>query len=719
METLSTANGFSMFSVDQNIKPTFKLYKSLAERNETTAPLRFRNQDLIRNHEPNKKIIKQKELINLWNSHHFADGMVYVQLHHPQYKENILVWAHPEPCGNGSMTCRWPEESRGITQNADILNIIFTDGLSVFLIPTRLKDVQKDYFTIHLPEKGYALGQRRAKRYLCQGIEVVVVQNGFWAQGRLVDFSALAFSVEVSPEPAGSFRWFRAESLSTIHLYRSEQIIFSASCNLIRQTSDQLARDMVFAPETSKTSGVLKKKSRSSRVRVTPMPNITFDHPATRGKIQLDVYNLSTSGFAVYLSAEEDVLMVGMIIPDLTINYADALKIQCKVQVLYRCEDKKEGIHYGFVIRDMDVVNYDRLSHIVINVIDPHVHVADEVDVNQLWEFLFESGFIYPKKYKQVKTHRQLIKETYRKLYRYNPEIITQVTYQRNGRIYAHMSWVRSYERTWMVHHFAARPFKGRHIGLQFLKQTMRYFDGYYRLPGVGMDYMMFYYRPENKFPDNFFGGFARHFNDSRACSLDRFSYLSYPTSCENQQLPVGWSLESFMPSDIDELDRFYNNVSGGLLLDVLRLDREQEDVESLSQMYARHGLKRDYQSFSLKEKGMLKAVLIANQSDPGLSLSDFLNGIKIIVNDEAGLLWEILSAAISQLVGRYTIDKIPVMIYPSSYLETKGVPCEKHYNLWILSAHYGREFCEYMTASTRMRLKLLIRTLFNKYLKK
>jgi hypothetical protein len=111
--------------------------------------------------------------------------------------------------------------------------------------------------------------------------------------------------------------------------------------------------------------------------------------------------------------------------------------------------------------------------------------------------------------------------------------------------------------------------------------------------------------------------------------------------------------------------------------------------------------------------------VLIANQSDPGLSLSDFLNGIKIIVNDEAGLLWEILSAAISQLVGRYTIDKIPVMIYPSSYLETKGVPCEKHYNLWILSAHYGREFCEYMTASTRMRLKLLIRTLFNKYLKK
>ena len=160
--------------------------------------------------------------------------MVYVQLHHPQYKEDILVWAHPEPCSDGSMTCRWPEEGRGITENADILNIIFTDGLSLFLIPTRLKDVQKDHFTIHLPDKGYILGQRRARRYLCRDIEVEVVQNGFEAQGRLVDFSALAFAVEVSPEAAGSFRWFNADNPSIIHLYRNEQMIFSASCNCIR-----------------------------------------------------------------------------------------------------------------------------------------------------------------------------------------------------------------------------------------------------------------------------------------------------------------------------------------------------------------------------------------------------------------------------------------------------------------------------------------------------
>ena len=114
----------------------------------------------------------------------------------------------------------------------------------------------------------------------------------------------------------------------------------------------------------------------------------------------------------------------------------------------------------------------------------------------------------------------------------------------------------------------------------------------------------------------------------------------------------------------------------------------------------------------------MLKAVLIVNQSDQGLSLSDFLNGIKIMVNDAAGLSWETLSAAISQLAVFFTIDNIPILVYPSSYLEAKGVPFEKQYNLWIMDVYYGREYGEYMMANTKLRLKFLIRFLIRKYRK-
>jgi hypothetical protein len=246
----------------------------------------------------------------------------------------------------------------------------------------------------------------------------------------------------------------------------------------------------------------------------------------------------------------------------------------------------------------------------------------------------------------------------------------------------------------------------------------MHYFNGLYRLPAVEMDYMMFYFRPENRFPDHFFGGFARHFNNPRACSLDLFSYLNCQTSGVRQPLPAGWLLEPCTASDIGELERFYRNASGGLLLDVLRLGKDREDGESLSHLYARHGFTRHCESFSLKENGMLKAVLIANRSDPGLSLSDFLNGIKILVNDSAGLPWEALSSAISQLAGLYTIDKISLLVYPSSYLEAKGVLFEKRYNLWIIDGHHAREYSEYMMKNAKLRLSFLIRALMKKYLK-
>ncbi|PKN64056.1 MAG: pilus assembly protein PilZ, partial [Deltaproteobacteria bacterium HGW-Deltaproteobacteria-12] len=320
------------------------------------------------------------------------------------------------------------------------------------------------------------------------------------------------------------------------------------------------------------------------------MPNITFEHPLISKNIQMDIKNLSSSGFSIALSADEDVLMPGMIIRDLKMNFSGALPIPCKVQVLYRRVEKKNLICYGFVILDMDVVAYNRLSHIVMNIIDPGAHVADEVDADHLWEFLFDSGFIYPQKYNIVQVNRQLMKQTYQRLYRDNPEITTQITYQRNGRIYGHASMIRSYRRTWMVHHLAARPLDKKRTGLQVLKNIMHYFNGLYRLPTVGMDYMMFYFRPENRFPDHFFGGFARHFKNQRACSMDLFSYLNYPTTCSRKPLPNGWLLGECTAADLEELNFFYRNTSNGLLLDVLHLDKENDDGAFLTELYARQG---------------------------------------------------------------------------------------------------------------------------------
>ncbi|NLD81358.1 MAG: hypothetical protein BWX99_01493 [Deltaproteobacteria bacterium ADurb.Bin151] len=679
-------------------------------------PLYFHHHDLVQNLDA-KKTVSQRKLINLWNNIHFMDGTVQVHLRHYHNNKEILVEAYPVPCSDQSMTCYWPEKNRSFVENAKILNIILMDGLTVFLLPAKIKDSQEDHFTITIPDKAYVLGKRQARHFNCHGVRATLVQDGFQAQGQLTDFSSRAFTIKVRPEGIGSFRWFNADRLSTINLYRNGRMVCSVYCRCIRQTADQGIREIVFSPTTSQINRFLKKKWRNPRVGVNPRPNITFEHPLISKNIQLDIKNLSSSGFSIELSAEEDVLMPGMIIQDLKMNFSGALPISCKAQVLYRRREKKNLICYGFVILDMDVVAYNRLSHIVMNILDPSIHVADEVDADRLWEFLFDSGFIYPQKYNIIHANRQMMKQTYQRLYRDNPEITTQITYQRNGRIYGHASMIRSYRRTWMVHHLAARPLGKKRTGLQVLKSIMHYFNGLYRLPTVGMDYMMFYFRPENSFPDHFFGGFARHFKNPRACSMDLFSYLNYPTTCSRKPLPNGWSLGECTATDLEELDFFYRNTSNGLLLDVLRLDKDSEEGVQLAELYARQGFIRSCHSLALSQHGRVKAVLVVNQSNVGLSLSDFLNGLKILVTDAAGLPWPVLSAAISQVVGCYRVEQIPILVYPSDYFKTQEVPFfQKKYNLWIIDAHRAREYSEYMMENIKFRIRFVIRHLLKKY---
>lgn len=688
------------------------------QRNAVTKPFSFQRQDLLSNPDP-KKTIRGNRLINLWNRLHFMTTTVYVHIHHPEHEEHLLLEAHPAPCSDGLMACRWAGENSVLTEHARILNVLFSDGLRLVLVPVQLEDIQADYFTLKIPENGYILGQRRTRRYRCpEPVIAEVVQQGFRARGQLADFSSAAFSVNVTPEAAGSFRWFNQHNPSTVTLYREGRMVFSASCRCVRQETDQEERHIVFAPQETQMNRFPKKKWRDPRVRITPVPNITFDHPAIDRKIKIDIHDLSPSGFAVCIAGDDDVLMAGLIVPELAINFAGASKITCRAQILYRREEKKNMIRYGFVILDMDVSNYNRLCHIVIGTIDPGTHIATEVDSDKLWEFLFESGFIYPGKYDFLQANREPMKETYRRLYRDNPDIIGQLTYQRNGRIYGHASMVRSYRRTWMVHHLAASKLDNKGTGLKVLRQIMHYFNGLYRMPSLGMDYLMFYFRPENRFPDHFFGGFARYFKNPRACSLDLFSYLNYRKPETGLPLPPGWSIESCSETDIEAIQRSYRNSSNGLLLDVLRLGEDEKDGESLSEMYARHGFFRSCTSFSLKDKGILKALLVVNRSDVGLSLSDFLNGIKILVADREGLPWETLSAAVAELADGYELDKIPLLIYPSSYAEGKRIAADKRYNLWILDAHYSREFSEYMMENAKLRIRFILRLLVKRYLK-
>jgi hypothetical protein len=655
----------------------------------------------------NAKPVKKETLINTLNHIHFIDEYVFALLGHPKYKESVLIRAYPEPCLGSKLTCRWTDDNpAGLKpEEYKFQYVIIIDGRSLILVPAAVQEIDNKHFTIELPSLSHAVGQRQARRYPCQNVTVELIQSGFLAKGHLVDFSPVGFSIKVRPEAPSSFQWLNLDGLVTVHFRNEQQILFSGVCECIRQRGKFQEREIVLSPLDEEISRFKKSKVRNPRQKLLPAPVLLFNHPLLKKRVQIEVSDISTSGLSVYEKANEGVLMPGMIIPNLTINFAGALAIECYAQVIYRVKEDEQSVRIGLAVLDMDIDMYSKLTHILSNAIDPHFYSSKDVDMDALWEFFFESGFLYPTKYRLIQSYRENFKETYKKLYQECPEIARYFTYQRNGQIYGHIAAVRAYERAWLIQHHSSRAMDNKRAGFLVLKQLNHYMNDIHRLPSAKMQYLMTYFQPENKIPDRIFGGFTKMLENTKGSSLDLFSYLPYTRLSVGARLPEGWSLRECSASDLWELNQSYGHYSGGLLLDALGLDQEVSDDQSLEETYTRYGYLRKLKAYSLVNRSTLNAVLISEKSDMGLNLSELLNGIKVLVTEPDKMPWNVLSIAISQLAADYPMDRVPILFYPFEYVKIKNVPYEKQYQFFIMNVRYLNDYMEYMQRKFRIRI--------------
>lgn len=666
-------------------------------------PWLFRHNDLIETMASADRIDKKK-LTNTLNYLHFKEDHLYVLLKDPRYEEGVLVKAHPEPCLGEELICHWNQTySVYKLENYHFQYLVISHDQSIILVPARLLIMNSDGLTVQLPEQSYLISQRQAPRFPCQGVKADLWQNGFQAEGVLIDFGPHAFRIHVQSDSPSSFHWFNVDAPATIRLSDGKDVFYSGSCNCMYQKQNGHGREVILTPTHDQIQRFKAKALRNPRRQCSPPLHAIFEHPFTKKQVQREIFDISTTGFSICEKSDEVVLIPGMIIPDMTITYAGILKIRCKAQVIYRKEGDDDQVRFGLVILDMDLTNYNHLTQVLNNMHGADTGMLNEVNSDALWEFFFDTDFIYPKKYKKIQSFKENFRDIYRRLYEEAPGIAKHFTYQVNGRIYGHVSMLRAYEQTWMVHHHAARPMGGRPIGLVVLKQLITYMNDFRRLPSAHMDHVITYFRPENKFPARVFGGFAKDHGNPQHCSLDLFTYLVYPMGTTSRNLPPGWSLRPCSTSDYWEFEQFYRNHSGGLFWSILKPESRQ-NKPSLEEVFAGSGFIRRWQTFALTCLDQPKAFIIAEESDAGINLSNLLNGFKVFVVDP-DLHPDLLFSAISELTGNRSVEPVSLLISPEDYAERAGIGYEKkQYLLWILDTQHGNEYVEYLGRKFRIR---------------
>jgi len=655
------------------------------------------------------KRIGKAHLINRLNYINFQDGEVLVNFSHPKYNKTITLKARPQPCMGDLVDCLWLEgESIAHTIQAyQFKNILITNGQKLLKVEPEVIRIDAEGISVLLPESCCEISSRRMRRYPCEGITIQLIQNSTVFSGELMDFNGFSFRVKLTATPPQTFDWVNPEHPVNVIVSGATAAIYCGECKVIRHTRGQNTRNYILEPLKREIHRFKQKEFRSERYVLTPTPNIVAWHPFTSMRIDLKVVDLSGSGFSVEEDENNTTLLPGMILNEIELCFADGYKIKCSTQVVFRKEmvdpNGDKWIKCGLALLDMDIGDHLKLVSILHQAKNKNSYICNDIDLDALWDFFFETGFIYPDKYAAIQKNKKQIKETYEKIYTHNPHIARHFIYQEKGTIFGHMAMLRFYENAWMIHHHAARKSALNKAGLIVLDQIGRMINDSHRLYSLHMDYMICYYRPDNKFPSRVFGGAARNIGDPKGCSLDNFAYKHFNNQPRStSDLPEGWQITETQAEDLQELAGFYEHMSGGLLIDALDLRPEKIDCMDLSREYAKLGLTRLRHLYSLKKNGQLKAVFQVNQSDVGLNLSDITSCIKAFVTDPQEFGKDIFKAAIA-IIAEITEKKdFPALIYPAAYADENDIAYDKNYTLWVCSLQYSDAYFRYLNRLVR-----------------
>jgi hypothetical protein len=648
------------------------------------------------------KSVNKSHLVNRLNYMNFQDQTILVNLRHVTYDNAIFLRARPLPCAGERLECTWAETA-GLQELLKAYRfdyLLIPDGKKYLLVNSEVVAMDERGISLVLPVTCHEFEARGIKRHPGAEVKVQMMQHGASFNGELVDFTPVAVRVTGTPVPPATFQWINPETPLNLRLTRGRSVLFSGAFEILSHSSADSARSLVLRQLNSNIRRFKTKKYRNLRQQLVPSPNVIFEHPLIGKRVNLKIADVSGSGFAVEENEGDSVLMAGLMIPDLELSFAHGLALKCTVQVVSRNvvgSGAEKIVRCGVAILEMDIRDHVKLLSILHQVANRRSYVCTEVDMDDLWDFFFETGFIYPGKYAHFQANKEEVKRTYLKLYGDNPQIARHFIYQDRGAILGHMAMVRFYENSWMFHHHAARKSVTIKAGLAVLDQAGRYLNELSNFRFAHLSFIYCYYRPDNKFPNRVFGGFARHHGDPGSCSLDQFAYFHYGGGEGTPAFGAPWEFAPSSHFDLAELGNYYRHVSGGLLTRAFDLEPASAGHEELSEEYRALGFRKERFFYSLRKEGALKAFFMVNCTDAGFNMADLTNCVSAVILDEQ-VPPDLVQLALQQVATHYEGGEMPVLTYPVSYLDKHAIPYDKVYTLWILDLQHSDdyfEFCE------------------------
>lgn len=462
-----------------------------------------------------------------------------------------------------------------------------------------------------------------------------------------------------------------------------------------------------------------RRRRKSERIAMSHSDDawLEFWHPLNPHiKITGAIADLSNSGCSIVLDADTCPIPFGLILSSaqLRLPGMQCLDVACRIMSIQLQEqDGESRYRVGMEFINISQQLFKALSGQVQTAMSAYLVDASNADYDRLWEFYFETGFIYGGKRRQIQKYADKIFYTYRCLLNNDTPLLKKILYKRDGEIRGHINAIRIFDHASIIQHLNALKTDQESAAQAVIMGITAHFMDNTVNQMTGNRYVMAYYRPDNLFPAAVFGGAERFINNSLICWATDYEFCLMEDDFNFSNLPEGVSYRDANVQDIEKLETLLIERGRFNLMRVEGLTRERLIDLAISRDYESIGLYRQRRVFVAEHaRTGTRVYALCNYTSPGINLSELTNSTKFYFTgtdaEENALLADALAQPIRESYCGTAMDK-PVLLLEPGQPIPKGFKAEKKYVEWVLDTAYVWKFKDATEAIFR-NLKLYLR---------
>ncbi|MBN8556023.1 MAG: hypothetical protein J0L93_11300 [Deltaproteobacteria bacterium] len=337
------------------------------------------------------------------------------------------------------------------------------------------------------------------------------------------------------------------------------------------------------------------------------------------------------------------------------------------------------------------------------------VQDVTEEDFDLLWEFMFETNFVYQNKRKQIQNKSKEILETYHRLLSTDNPIIKKLIFKENQEIKGHVSAVRFYDHAWIIQHLNALKASGTSAAQEVVMGIVNFFYDVRANNNTETFYVMSFYRPDNLYPAILFGESCKRINDPLKSTTYDFGFGSYKP-IEDLKNPLAEKVSVDEPDSFIKLSDHLIRQNKIPFMRAVGLGTTTSPELKISKSYDGVQLHRERHLLSLSAEDNTVFGLVETSS-AGLNLSELTNSIYLFSEGQNPEILRALTEAV--LAKAYEAFFAPqnlqmVVLQPAHQERTSTVEWSKVYTCWITTGAAVGDF-EKAAATVMQDFKSLV----------